>query len=107
MQVHSTTKGKHLSPSERIQIERLHNYDKFSHREITFRSNKVAQTIHNELKRALVQLKYKTKYSVKAAQEVYDGAKKRCGSHRKLSAQLKQRINSSLRNKYALAVIHQ
>ena len=53
MQDYSTTKGKHLTHTERIQIERWHNRERLCNREIAFRLNKAPQTIHNELKREL------------------------------------------------------
>ncbi|MCJ1996945.1 IS30 family transposase [Lactococcus piscium] len=96
-----------MTHTERIQIERWHNRERLSNREIAFRLNKAPQTIHNELKRGLIQLKYKTKYSAHLAQKAYEDAKKRCGSHRKLTGHLNQRISSGLLNKYSLEVIHQ
>lgn len=75
MQDYSTTKGKDLTHTERIHIERWHNRDRLSNWEISFRLNKAPQTIHNELKRGIVQLKYKTKYSALLAQKSYEDAK--------------------------------
>lgn len=48
MQDNYTSKGKHLTESERQLIEPWHNKDKLSNREIANRLGKAPQTIHNE-----------------------------------------------------------
>ena len=48
MQNNYTSKGKHLTESERLLIERWHNKEKISNREIAYRLGKAPQTIHNE-----------------------------------------------------------
>ncbi|WP_156470229.1 helix-turn-helix domain-containing protein, partial [Pseudolactococcus raffinolactis] len=51
MQNNYTSKGKHLTESERLLIERWHNKEKISNREIAYRLGKSPQTIHNEIQR--------------------------------------------------------
>lgn len=75
MQDNYTSKGKHLTESERQLIERWHNKEKLSNREIAYRLGKDPQTIHNEIHRGTIQLKRKTKYSAKIAQESYESAR--------------------------------
>ena len=55
MQNNYTSKGKHLTESERLLIERWHNKEKVSNREIAYRLGKAPQTIHNEIQRGTVQ----------------------------------------------------
>ena len=56
MQDNYTSKGKHLTESERLLIERWHNKEKISNREIAYCLGKAPQTIHNEIQRGTVQL---------------------------------------------------
>ena len=51
MQNNYTSKGKHLTESERLLIERWHNKEKISNREIVYRLGKAPQTIHYEIQR--------------------------------------------------------
>ena len=54
MQNNYTSKGKHLTESERLLIERWHNKEKVSNREIAYHLGKAPQTIHNEIQRGTV-----------------------------------------------------
>lgn len=57
MQNDYTSKGKHLTESERLLIERFerwHNKEKVSNREIAYHLGKAPQTIHNEIQRGTV-----------------------------------------------------
>ena len=107
MQDNYTSKGKHLTESERLLIERWHNKEKISNREIANRLGKAPQTIHNEIKRGTVQLKYKTKYSAKIAQESYKTLRKHSKRATKLNTQLDEKISKAVKNKLSLEVIHQ
>lgn len=107
MQDNYTSKGKHLTESERQLIERWHNKEKLSNREIAYRLGKAPQTIHNEIKRGTIQLKYKTKYSAKIAQESYKTLRTYSKRATKLTAQLDEQISSAVKNKISLEVIHQ
>ena len=107
MQNNYTSKGKHLTESERLLIERWHNKEKISNREIAYRLGKAPQTIHNEIQRGTVQLKYKTKYSAKIAQEKYMTLRIRSKRATKLNAQLDKQISKAVKNKISLEVIHQ
>ncbi|HEY0221295.1 MAG TPA: helix-turn-helix domain-containing protein [Lactovum miscens] len=49
MQDVSITKGKEITYAERQMIERWHNKNKLSNRQIAQRLNKATQTINNEL----------------------------------------------------------
>ena len=74
MQDYITTKGKHLTYPERLLIERWKNKDKKSNRRIAKLLGKAPQTIHNELKRGLVDLSFHDggmEYSADVAQEKY------------------------------------
>ena len=102
-----TSKGKHLTESERQLIERWHNKEKLSNREIAYRLGKAPQTIHNEIHRGSVQLKYKTKYSAKVAQESYKTLRTHSKRSTKLTAQLDEQISKAVKNKLSLEVIHQ
>ena len=59
MQDNYTSKGKHLTESERQLIERWKNKERLSNREIAYRLGKAPQTINNEVKRGTIQLKTK------------------------------------------------
>ena len=107
MQNNYTSKGKHLTESERLLIERWHNKEKISNREIAYRLGKAPQTIHNEIQRGTVQLKYKTKYSAKIAQESYKTLRTHSKRATKLNAQLDNQISRAVKNKLSLEVIHQ
>ena len=107
MQNNYTSKGKHLTESERLLIERWHNKEKISNREIAYRLGKSPQTIHNEIQRGTVQLKYKTKYSAKIAQESYKTLRTHSKRSTKLNDQLDDQISKAVKNKISLEVIHQ
>lgn len=107
MYSHSNTRGKHLTFPERVLIERWHNKDKLSNREIAYRLGKAPQTIHNEIHRGIVQLKRKTKYSAKLAQESYETLRTHSKRSTKLTAQLDEQISEGVRNKISLEVLHQ
>ncbi|MBB5888341.1 IS30 family transposase [Lactovum miscens] len=59
MQDYSNTNDKHLTLTERRQIERWHNKDKLNNRRIAQLLNKAIQTINNELRKEKVHLKIK------------------------------------------------
>jgi len=107
MQDNYTSKGKHLTELERELIERWHNKEKLSNREIAYRLGKAPQTIHNEIQRGGVQLKYKTKYSAKIAQESYKTLRTHSKRSTKLTAQLNDQISKAVKNKVSFEVIHQ
>ena len=107
MQDNYTSKGKHLTELDRQLIERWHNKDKISNREIAYRLGKAPQTIHNEIQRGRVQLKYKTKYSAKGAQERYRTLRTHSKRATKLTDQLDEKISKAVKNKISLEVIHQ
>lgn len=107
MHSHSNTRGKHLTLPERTLIERWHNKDKLSNREIAYRLGKAPQTIHSEIQRGTVQLKRKTKYSAKTAQESYETLRTHSKRSTKLTSQLDEEISEAVRNKVSLEVIHQ
>lgn len=107
MQDNYTSKGKHLTESERQLIERWHNKEKLSNREIAYRLGKAPQTIHNEIQRGTVQLKYKTKYSARIAQENYKALRTHSKRSTKITAQLDEKISKAVENKISLEVIHQ
>lgn len=100
MQNNYTSKGKHLTESERLLIERWHNKEKVSNREIAYRLGKAPQTIHNEIQRGTVQLKYKTKYSAKIAQESYKTLRTHSKRSTKLNAQLDDQISKAVKTRY-------
>ncbi|MCL2681133.1 MAG: hypothetical protein FWE43_01400 [Streptococcaceae bacterium] len=81
MQDQYNTRNKELTYSERQCIDRWHNKDKLSNL-----LGKAAQTINNELKLGFIQIKTKTKYSAKLAQEHHEVNKKWCGQPSKLTA---------------------
>ena len=103
MQDRYNTRNKELTYSERQCIERWHNKDKYSNRHISHLLGKAAQTINNELKLGLIQLKTKAKYSAKLAQERHEVNKKQCGRKVKLN----QIISNGVRDKQSLEVIIQ
>ena len=102
-----TSKGKHLTESGRLLIERWHNKEKLSNREIAYRLCKAPQTIHNEIQRGIVHLKYKTKYSAKIAQENYKTLRTSSKRSTKLTSQLNEQISKAVKSKLSLEVIHQ
>lgn len=69
MQGNYNTRNKELTYSERQGIERWHNKDKLSNRNIVQLLGKVPQTINNVLNLGLIQLKLKSKYPSKRVQE--------------------------------------
>ncbi|WP_369908419.1 helix-turn-helix domain-containing protein [Streptococcus hyointestinalis] len=81
MQDYYTPKGKHLTLSDRRNIERwLH--EGCSNREVARRLDKAPQTIHNEVKRGLIlqqvrQSRFKKVYSADRAQMAYEENRKR------------------------------
>ncbi|MDO4635664.1 MAG: helix-turn-helix domain-containing protein [Streptococcus sp.] len=107
MQDYYTSKGKHLTELERQLIERWHNKEKLSNREIAYRLGRAPQTIHNEIQRGAVQLKYKIKYSAKIAQDRYKTLRTNSKRSTKLTAQLDEQISKAVKNKISLEVIHQ
>lgn len=107
MQDNYTSKGKHLTESERQLIERWHNKEKLSNREIAYRLGKAPQTIRNEIQRGTVQLKNKTKYSAKIAQESYKTLRTHSKRSTKLTPQLDEQISKAVKSKISLEVIHQ
>lgn len=104
MQDNDTSKGKHLTEPERQLIERWHNKEKLSNREIAYRLGRVPQMIHNEIQRGGVQLKYKTKYSAKISQERYKTLRTNSKRSTKLTAQLDEQISKAVKNKISLEV---
>ncbi len=107
MQNNYTSKGKHLTESERQLIERWKNKERLSNREIAYRLGKAPQTINNEVKRGTIQLKTKQKYSAKIAQESYKTLRTHSKRATKLTAQLDEQISKAVKNKISLEVIHQ
>lgn len=107
MQDNYTSKGKHLTELERQLIERWHNKDKISNRETAYRLGRAPQTIHNGIKQGTIQLKYKTKYSAKVAQESYRTLRTHSKRATKLTDQLDEKISKAVKNKISLEVIHQ
>lgn len=107
MQDNYTSKGKHLTALERQLIEGWHNKEKLSYREIAYRLGKAHQTIHNEIQRGCVQLKYKTKYSAIIAQESYKSLRTHSKPATNLTDQLDEKISKAVKNKIYLEVIHQ
>ena len=107
MQDNYTSKGKHLTELERQLIERWHNKEKLSNREIAYRLGRAPQTIHNEIQRGAIQLKYRTKYSAKIAQDRYKTLRTNSKRSTKLTAQLDEQISKAVKNKISLEVIHQ
>ncbi|MDO4634534.1 MAG: tyrosine-type recombinase/integrase [Streptococcus sp.] len=107
MQDNYTSKGKYLTELERQLIERWYNKEKLSNREIAYRLGRSSQTIHNEIQSGAVQLKYKTKYSAKIAQDRYKTLRTNSKRSTKLTAQLDEQISKAVKNKISLEVIHQ
>jgi IS30 family transposase len=107
MQDNYTSKGKHLTESERQLIERWKNKEHLSNREIAYRLGKAPQTINNEVKRGTIQLKTKQKYSYKLAQLTYKEQRERSKRPTKLTAELDKIISQAVKEKLSLEVIHQ
>ncbi|KAA8713364.1 IS30 family transposase [Lactococcus garvieae subsp. garvieae] len=107
MQDNYNSKGKHLTASERQLIERWHNKDKLSNREIAYRLGKAPQTINNEVKRGTVQRKTKRKYSSKLAQATYKEQRVQSKRPTKLTAEIDKTISQAVKAKISLEVIHQ
>lgn len=107
MQDNYTSKGKHLTESERQLIERWHNHDKLSNREIAYRLGKAPQTINNEVKRGTIQLKTKRKYSSKLAQSTHNKHREHSKRTTKLTEELDKTISQAVKEKISLEVIHQ
>ncbi|MDO4635096.1 MAG: helix-turn-helix domain-containing protein [Streptococcus sp.] len=104
MQDNDTSKGEHLTESERHLIERWHNKEKLSNQEITYRLGRAPQTIHNEIQRGGVKLKYKTKYSAKISQERYKNLRTNSKCSTKLTSQLDEQISKAVKNNISLEV---
>lgn len=107
MQDNYTSKGKHLTESERQLIERWKNKERLSNREIAYRLEKAPQTINNEVKRGTIQLKTKQKYSYKLAQSTYKEHRELSKRPTKLTAELDKTISQAVKDKVSLEVIHQ
>ncbi|WP_368389539.1 helix-turn-helix domain-containing protein [Streptococcus sp.] len=99
MQDNYTSKGQHLTDSERQLIVRWHNKEKLSNREMAYCLDRTPQTIHNEIQRRDVQLKYKTKYPAKIAQERYKTLRTNSKICTKLTTQLGEQISKVVKNK--------
>lgn len=109
MQDYYTPKGKHLTLSDRRNIDRWLKEGK-SCREITKLLGKAAQTINNGVKRGLVRQqvrkgKFELVYSADFAQEVYETNRKRSFKPIKLSKTLKNKILHYLKQKYSPEMI--
>jgi IS30 family transposase len=107
MQDNYTSKGKHLTEPERQLIERWHNHDKLSNREIAYRLGKAPQTINNEVKRGTIQLKTKRKYSSKLAHATYKEQRVHSKRPTKITEELDKIISQAVKEKVSLEVIHQ
>ncbi len=107
MQEHYSTKGQHLTFTERQLIERWYNRDHKKYREIGRLLNKHHTTISNEIKRGQVKLKTKVKYSAQKGQEVYESNRERSKRPIKLTDELNKRISQGIKAKYSLEMIHQ
>lgn len=105
MQDYYTPKGKHLTLTDRRNIERWLR-EGYSNREIARRLAKAPQTIHNEIKRGQVrqkvrQGKFELVYSTDYAQKVYENNRKRSVKPAKLTKALKDKILHYLKQKYS------
>jgi Transposase and inactivated derivatives, IS30 family len=107
MQDNYTSKGKHLTESERQLIERWKNKERLSNREIAYRLGKAPQPINNEVKRGTIQLKTKQKYSYKLAQSTYKEKRELSKRPTKLTPELDKIISQAVKEKFSLEVIHQ
>lgn len=107
MQDNYTSKGKHLTESERQLIERWKNKERLSNREIAYRLGKAPQTINNEVKRGTIQLKTKTKYSYKLARATYKKQRELSKRPTKLTVELDKIISQAVKEKVSLEIIHQ
>jgi IS30 family transposase len=104
----TSTKGKHLAYQDRLNIERWHNKEGKSNREIARLLNKAHGTIDNEINRGILQLKRKSKYSAQKAQENYESLRTHSIRLSKLTPEIDHYVSSRLReDKDALEVIHQ
>lgn len=105
MQNHYTTKGKHLTLTERHLIERWKN-EGFSHRQIAALLDKAPQTINNEIKRGLVRQqvrkgKFEMVYCAEKAQVTYDENRTKAVRPVTLTKELKERILHYWEQKYS------
>ncbi|TYR26662.1 IS30 family transposase [Lactococcus lactis] len=104
----SQSKGKHLTNQDRLNIERWHNKEGLSNREIARLLNKAHGTINREMKRGEIQLKRKVKYSAKKAQENYEGLRAHSVRPSKLTTEIDCYVSTRLKeDKDSLEVIHQ
>ena len=104
----SQSKGKHLTNQDRLNIERWHNKEGLSNREIARLLNKAHGTIDREMKRGEIQLKRKVKYSAKKAQENYEGLRAHSVRPSKLTTEIDCYVSTRLKeDKDSLEVIHQ
>ena len=107
MQYNYTSKGRYLTESELQLIERWQNKEWLSNREITYHLEKAPQTINNEVKRRMIQLKTKRKYSSKFAQATYNKKHKNSKRPTNLTVELNKIISQAVKEKVSLEVIHQ
>lgn len=73
---HYNIRNKELAFSQHQRIERWHNKEKLINRHIAHLLGRSPQTVSNEVRIGFVQLKTKSKYSAKQAQEIYGINKK-------------------------------
>ena len=106
MHNYSNTTHVELTLTDRQNIERWHNRDGLSNRNIAVLLDKAPQTINDEINRGLVQMVRKTKYSAQQAQEIHDENKSHCGRPSKLTEKLNRKISAMIREKFSLEVIH-
>jgi transposase, IS30 family len=109
MQDNYTSKGKHLTSTERSLIEKWRK-EKLSYRQIAKRLGRSPQTINTEVKRGLVQQmdthrRYHMVYSSEYAQRQYEHNRKRSIKHSKLDKQVSETIVHYIKNKFSPEVI--
>lgn len=110
MQDNNNTKGKHLTYTERLLIERWKNKDKKSNREIAKLLGKAPQTINNEINRGLVDLSFNggfVEYSADMAQNHYDWNRMAVGKTSVWSSEKDEIIRAGILNKLSPEVISQ
>lgn len=105
MQNYYTPKGKHLTLTDRRNIERWLKEGHSNH-EIARRLAKAAQTINNEVRRGQVRQlvrkgKYEMVYSAESAQRVYENSRKRSVKQTSLTKEIKEKIVHYIRQKYS------
>ncbi|MGV3022917.1 IS30 family transposase [Streptococcus suis] len=104
----SSRGGKHLTFTEPQLIEIWKNKEQLSNCEIARRLDKSPQTIHNEMKRSLVDLTYSLgshEYSSVVAQENYDLMRFAVGKTDTWSPEKEQIIKTGILNKISIVVI--